>query len=427
MPRVALALVGFTLVVVLLARDELWLAGVAAAAALLGLLCLAVAAASGERFAPYGLAVLVSVPLFAGAAAFLHGLDSPELQPVAVVLDDGEAVCGAYVGESDDQLWLAHVTLDERAGVHRPRRGAIAPLDADRVEAKALGPLEPVDLVEPRALRAARPVARRPRRPRSAQARSQLQLLARDEGGDGATKDAPNAGAWQRELAEAIQPELVVDRKDGFWPVPVGTLFSFRDRRASICRRVAGGGDGCLRLGTPGEFPWVGGEGESLEYPAADNDVDEQHDQMVAALGTADPEASAAEYYLVDREEDGSGPISIQYWFFYPFNYQPVGDGLAEGGFHEGDFESIGVLLSGHNEEAALRLDEPPRRRGPRLSLGRRGAEPTGRAPARFRRPRQPRHLRELRRPGPAAGRQGPDRRPPDLRLRCASCTCCRR
>ncbi len=347
-PRVALASVGFTIVVVLLARDELWLAGVAATAVLLGLLCLAVAAASDTWFAPYGLAVLLSVPLFAGAASFLHGLDSPELQPVAVVLEDGEAVCGAYVGESDGQLWLAHVVLDERAGVHRPQRGAIAPLEADRVEAKAVGPMEPVDLLEPRALELRDRLlddrgdrAPRKRAPSCAPSPEMRAAMAQ--------KDEPGAGAWQRDLAERYQPELVVDRRDGFWPIPVGTLFSLRDRRASICRRV-GGSDGCLRLGTPGEFPWVGGEGESLEYPAADNDVDEQHDQMVAALGTADPEASAAEYYLVDREPDGEGPISIQYWFFYPFNYQPVGGGLAEGGFHEGDFESVGVLLSAAGE-----------------------------------------------------------------------------
>lgn len=360
-PRVALASVGFAVAVVLLARDELWLAGVAAAAAVLGLLCLAVAAASGRRFAPYGLAVLASVPLFAGAAAFLHGLDSPELQPVAVVLDDGEAVCGAYVGESDGQLWVARVVLDERAGVHRPRRGAIAPFDADRIAAKELGPLEPVDLLEPRALELRNKLLddrgdRDPRK-RAPKCNPSPELKAAM-----AQKDPPGTDAWQRRLAERYQPELVVDRRDGFWPVPVRTLFSIRDRRAAICRRVAEGGDGCLRLGTPGEFPWVGGEGESLEYPASNNDVGEQHDQMVAALGTADPEASAAEYYLVDREKDGTGPISIQYWFFYPFNYQPVGGGLAEGGFHEGDFESIGVLLSArgkpryvwmnrHNEE----------------------------------------------------------------------------
>ncbi len=350
LPRVALALTGFLLVFVLLVRDELWLAGVAATAVLLGLLCLAVASASGDRFAPYGLAVLASVPLFAGAAAFLHGLDSPELQPVAVVLDSGKAVCGAYVGESDGQLWLAQLQLDQRAAVHRPRRGAITPLDADAVAAKALGPLEPVDLVEPRAIALRdrlldgrddqNPLNRTPScAPSPAMKRS----LAGDE--------QPPPLDWQREMAERYQPELVLDRRDGFWPVPVSTIFGFRDRRAAICRRVAAGGDGCLRLTTPGQFPWAGGEGESLEYPAADNDVDAQHDEMVAALGTADPEASAAEYFLVNREKNGHGPISIQYWFFYPFNYQPVGGGLAEGGFHEGDFESIGVLLSARTHE----------------------------------------------------------------------------
>ncbi|HET9197263.1 MAG TPA: SGNH/GDSL hydrolase family protein [Solirubrobacterales bacterium] len=349
-PRIALAAVGFAIVVILLSRDELWLAGVAATAVLLGLLCLAVAAASGEWFAPYGLAVLVSVPLFAGAAAFLHGLDSPELQPVAVVLDDGEALCGAYVGERDGQLWMARVDLDERAGVHRPRRGAIAPLDADRVEAKTVGALEPVDLLEPRALELRDGLldgrGDRDTRKRAPSCDPSPELRAAM-----AERDEPGAGAWQRQLAERHQPELVVDRRDGFWPVPVSTLFSFRDRRAAVCRRVTGGGEGCLRLGSPGEFPWLGGEGESLEYPAADNDVDEQHDQMVAALGSADPEASAAEYYLVDREADGEGPISIQYWFYYPFNYQPVGGGLAEGGFHEADFESVGVLLSARSQE----------------------------------------------------------------------------
>jgi len=341
-PRVALAVSGLAIIVVLLVRDEPWLAGVAATAAVLGLLCLAVAAASTDRFAPYGLAVLISVPLFAGAAAFLHGVESPELQPVAAVLKGGEAVCGAYVGESDDQLWLGRLVLDERANVHRPRRGSIAPVDATRVVARSLGPLEPVDVVEARAL----------------ELREQL-LDAR--GDEDASKRTAHCTApelqlaepddWQHRLADRYQPELVTDRHDGFWPVPVKTLFAVRDRRAPICRRVTDGGDGCLRLGTLGEFPWSGGEGESLEYPAADNDVDEQHDQMVAALGSANPEGTASIYYLVNREREGKGPISIQYWFFYPFNYQPVQGGLAKGGFHEGDFESIGVLLSARTHE----------------------------------------------------------------------------
>jgi lysophospholipase L1-like esterase len=341
-PRIALSLTGVAIVAILLFRDERWLAAVALTAVGLGFFCVAVARVSGKRFAPYGLAVLVSVPLFAGAAAFIHGVDSPELQPVAVVLDNGKALCGAYVGESDGRLWLARVVLDERAGVHRPRRGAIAPLDADRIATRALGPLEPVDLVEPRAL--------------------ELRNRLLDEGGDvdpakrtprcgpPPTPQAPVADDWQHRLAAKYQPELVLDREDGFWPVPVRTLFSIRDRRAAICRRVAPGDGGCLRLGTPGEFPWIGGEGEWLEYPAATDDIDAQHDQMVEALGTADPEKTAAEYFLVHGVPGQGKPVSIQYWFFYPFNYQPAGDHFALGGYHEGDFEAIGVLLSAAGE-----------------------------------------------------------------------------
>jgi len=341
-PRVALAATGFALVFILLLRDEPWLAGVAAVAVVLGLLCLAVANASGDRFVPYGLAVLVSIPLFAGGAAFLRGLESPQLQPVAAVMESGEAVCGAYIGESDGELWIGRLVLDERAGEHRPRRGAIVPVDVDRVEARALGSLEPVDLVEARAV--------------------ELRDRLLDELGDrdperrtaGCTPpelEPPVAASWQRDLAERFQPQLVLARHDRFWPVPVRTLFSMRDRRASICRRVGSGNAGCLRLGAPGGFPWIGGAGESLEFPAADNDVDGQHDQMVEALGTRDPVTSAAEYFLVNREEGGAGPISIQYWFFYPFNYQPINRGLAKAGLHEADFESVGVLLSARTEE----------------------------------------------------------------------------
>lgn len=340
-PRIVLSIAGIAIVAVLLFRDERWLAAVALTAVLLGLFCVAVARVSQNRFAPYGIAVLVSVPLFAGAAAFIHGLDSPELQPVAVVLDNGKAVCGAYVGESDGRLWLARVDLDERAGAHRPRRGAIGPLDADLIAARALGPLEPVDLVEPRALEL---------RNRLLDERGDEDPAKRTPRCGPPPMEAPVADDWQHRLAAKYQPELVLDREDGFWPVPVRTLFSIRDRRATICRRVAPGDDGCLRLGTPGDFPWIGGEGEWLEYPAATDDIDAQHDQMVEALGTADPEKTAAEYFLVHGVPGQGKPVSIQYWFFYPFNYQPAGDHFALGGYHEGDFEAIGVLLSAAGE-----------------------------------------------------------------------------
>jgi len=344
LPRIVLAGAGFACIAILLVRDEAWLAGAATAAVLLGLVCLAVAAASGNRFAPYGLAVLVSVPLFGAAATLLHGVDSPELQPVAVLLHGGRLACGAYVGESEGRLWIGRVQLDERGDVNRPIDGAIFSVPSDRIASRALGPLQSATGVESRAVEL------------------REGLLGPRRAGDLASRrpdcaPAPAAvrpvSSWQRRLALRYQPELVVGREDGFWPIPVKTLFSMRDSRGTICRRVAPG-DNCLRLTTQGQFPWNGGEGESLEFPASGVNAGDQHDLMVEALGSADPDRTATEYFLASGGP-GGGPITIQYWFFYSFNYQPVSPfdfgplrgGVVKGGYHEGDWESVAVLLSG--------------------------------------------------------------------------------
>ena len=332
--RIALAVAGIFCIAALTTRDEAWLAASAAVAALLGLFCLTVAAASKQRFAPYGLAVLISVPLFGAFAALVRGVDSPELQPVAAILESGEPVCGVYIGESDGRLWVGRLVLDERGDVNRPRRGTIVSYDSERIAERVLGPLEPVARAQSRAVELRDDL---------------LDARGMELEGRSPTCLAPEPvveaeTSWQRRLADRYQPELIIDTRDRFWPVPVRTLFAMQDRRAAICRRVAGS---CLRLSTQGGFPWAGGEGESLEYPAADADRGEQHDLMVEALGSADPARTAAEYFLVDREQDGGDtPISIQYWFFYTFNYQPLRGKILEGGYHEGDFESVGVLLS---------------------------------------------------------------------------------
>jgi GDSL-like Lipase/Acylhydrolase family len=336
--RAAIAVAGIACVFVILARDEPWLAATAAIAILLGLGCLVVGALSGTRFAPYAVAVLLSVPLFGASATLLRGLDTPELQPVAALTKDGNAICGAYVGESDGRLWVGRPVLDERADVRVPRRGSIVSFDRDQLETVSVGPLAPVGRAQGQAV-----VMRE-------------ELLAAT-GRPAIEKRWPTCSppppkvevkdTWQRRLAERFQPELVIDREDGFWPVPVRTLFSMEDRRAAICRRVAGGRSGCLRLSTQGSFPWAGGQGEWIEYPAANTDREAQHDLMVDALGSADPARSTRIYFLVSGDWRGERPITIQYWFFYPFNYQPIRDGILEGGYHEGDFESVGVLLSG--------------------------------------------------------------------------------
>jgi hypothetical protein len=342
LPRIALASGGIFCVFILIARDEWWLAVTAAIALALGLVCLVVAGLSKARFAPYGIAVLISVPLFGASAALLRGIDSPELQPVAAILKDGKAVCGVYIGQSGGRLWMGRLELDERASVKPPRRGDIVSFDSDRVTALAVGPLEPVARAQGRAV--------------------ELRDGLLDE--HGATDPAERAPSctppkpevkvdrsWQRRLAERFQPELIVDREDGFWPVPVKTLFSMQDRRAAICRGVGSDDGGCLRLSTQGQFPWAGGDGEWLEYPAANTSRGDQHDLMVNALGSSDPDATATVYFLVAGDRHGNRPITIQYWFFYSFNYQPIRGGtILGGGYHEGDFESIGVLLSGKRE-----------------------------------------------------------------------------
>ncbi len=338
LPRAALALAGVACIAVLLARDEAWLAAAALVATALGLFCLAVAAASGERFAPYGLAVLISVPLFGAAAALLHGVDSPEMQPVAAVLENGTSVCGAYIGESEGKLWMGRLVLDERGGVNRPRPGTIFPIDSDRVAARTLGPLEPVARTETRAVEM---------REQLLDARGDRDLARRSPTCEPPRPAPKVARSWQRRLAERYQPELVLDREDGFWPIPVKTIFSMQNSSGAICRQVAAGSDNCLRLTTQGQFPWAGGEGESLEYPASDTSVGEQHELMVEALGSADPDRTATEYFLVSGNPTEDRPITIQYWFFYSFNYQPLRGRILQGGYHEGDWESVGVLLSG--------------------------------------------------------------------------------
>jgi hypothetical protein len=145
-----------------------------------------------------------------------------------------------------------------------------------------------------------------------------------------------------RAIAERVQPELVVDRRDGFWPVSVRTLFLMEDRRARVCRRVAD--NVCVRLTTPGDLPWAGGAGEWLDYPADGVHAGDEAKLTQDALGSVDPDTTAHEYFLVTHANAPHSPWTVQFWFFYTFNYQPLA--VASAGYHEGDWESIGLLLS---------------------------------------------------------------------------------
>jgi hypothetical protein len=130
-----------------------------------------------------------------------------------------------------------------------------------------------------------------------------------------------------------------------------------------VCRHVADGV--CVRLTSAADLPFAGGDGEWLDYPSDGLHTNYEHDVMIEALGSADPARTAAEYYLVSRGRRPDAPWTVQFWFFYTFNYQPVTlrataswipkplrsrlvvrPKIARSGYHEGDFESVSLLLS---------------------------------------------------------------------------------
>jgi lysophospholipase L1-like esterase len=334
--RIALAVTAVACLAIILVREEAWLAVTTVIAVALAGACLFVAAVSNnDRFAPYALAVLVSVPIFGALMEVTRAISSPVGQPVAAITADGsQVVCGIFVGEQGGRFLLARVELPELGTRRRPRArlGRLTSVPAGDAASVAVGPMQPISRAQDQAVVLATELVRE--RDHTPPFSDPPTSCAAEE-----VKRRP-AGSVQRGIAEKVQPELVVHRSDGFWPVPVRTLFAMQDRRRRACRRLAS--DLCIRLRTQGALAWDGGQGESLEYPAADNQPDDQHAVMVDALGSVDPARSSAEYFLVTGGDDPQEPIGVQFWFFYTFNYQP-GSG---GGFHEGDFESVGVLLS---------------------------------------------------------------------------------
>jgi hypothetical protein len=114
------------------------------AAGLLLFALLRVAALSGERFAPYAVALFVAVVLFGAAAIALRALDQPQARPVAVLVNnDARGICGLYVTETEKRLYIAQVDLD---GNHDPvrRTGRIIEIPRDKVIAESVGDLQKV-------------------------------------------------------------------------------------------------------------------------------------------------------------------------------------------------------------------------------------------------------------------------------------------
>jgi hypothetical protein len=347
LPRLTLAVAAIACIVTLVARDERWLALAGFVALALAGACLLVAHSSGDKFLPYGAAVLVSIPLYGAAVSILLVWESPLMQPMATISKDFKRhTCGLFVAETDDHVYLARVDLDELGGVRRPRprRSRLVWVRREELAATSIGPLQPIGRAVDQALALRRGLLRA----------AGVKNPDREAGNSCEATEAPPPirSSRHRQLARQFQPHLVLDRHDEFWPVPVRTVFAMQDRHRRVCRRIDDrDADVCIRVNTQADLPWIGGESESLELPAA-NDVASQRRIFVDALGSMDPQRTAMEYFLrsgggARKKRVGSRrqPVSLQYWFFYTYNRQRLPGGVTAGR-HQGDFESVGVLLS---------------------------------------------------------------------------------
>lgn len=163
----------------------------------------------------------------------------------------------------------------------------------------------------------------------------------------------PVGPAQAATLAGGYEPDLMLERHDGFWPVSLLTIDRLRSGDRGICL-AAEPGARCMPTATA-KLEWDAPAPHAyIDYPAEDDDPGAQHDVFVRALGHSAPGYGAQMYYYVTGR-DPERPVSLQYWFYYPYNYLPVhlpgpfsGTTFANVDLHEGDFEGMGILLSAH-------------------------------------------------------------------------------
>jgi hypothetical protein len=150
-----------------------------------------------------------------------------------------------------------------------------------------------------------------------------------------------------RALARRYQPYLRIQNDDGFWPVSLGLAFKLPGQ---TCLQTAGG---CSPIRQGSDLPWLGESSDYLEYPPDDLDLGDQLRAFRSVVGSdaGAADGSARTYFLVSGAGEDR-PVTLQYWWYWTFDYQPLviaGRALpfhGSAGFHEGDFEGVGILLS---------------------------------------------------------------------------------
>ncbi len=159
--------------------------------------------------------------------------------------------------------------------------------------------------------------------------------------------------ARAKSLASRYEPDLMLEKHDQFWPVAVRTIDLLRSGSKRTCFATEKGAP-CspTRIG---ELPWASGSELSyLDYPADGSDPGQEREGVAAALKSGAPGTDARMYYYVTGR-DPDRPVTLQYWFYYPFNYleahSPLGLASVNTDLHEGDIEGMSVLLSAHRKQ----------------------------------------------------------------------------
>lgn len=177
----------------------------------------------------------------------------------------------------------------------------------------------------------------------------------------------------------------MLEKRDEFWPVAVRTIDLLRSGHTRTC--FASEGDAPCKPAHIRELPWASGSNLAyLNYPADSHDPNNEREGVAAALRSGAPGTAARMYYYVTGR-DPDRPVTLQYWFYYPFNYLeahlPLGLASVNTDLHEGDIEGMSVLLSAKKRQPVYVWMPRHRDEGERFTwnegaLQRNGTHPIG-------------------------------------------------
>lgn len=131
-----------------LALGSAWLAVMLGSVAVIGFGLWRIAGLSKPGFVWFGLAMLLSVPLFGMLTLMFRDLSDPQVQPMALIRNtDGpdQAIQGLYVTETDGRVYFANVATEGCSKSIQSQSGRLLWVPKDEVVAISIGPLQDVE------------------------------------------------------------------------------------------------------------------------------------------------------------------------------------------------------------------------------------------------------------------------------------------